>query len=106
MPLYRKTWTITASSTQTLSLGRIYGNASFFRISGTGSGAIKLAIKSSGGHDGVFVKPSPNRIGLLADDPPQKFVAVPFDALKFWASGTTAATVRVHINCWELPANN
>lgn len=102
MPIYRKHIDITRSSTQTLSMGRIYANASFWRLSGTGSGAIKLAIQGAGGRS-LYMKPNPNRIGLLADDAPQKFVDVTFDGLKLWASGTTAVTVRLLINAWENP---
>ena len=105
MPIYRKITTVTASSTQTISLANIiYSNASFWRISGTGSGAIKLAVKGAGGHEPVYVKLDPNRIALLAASPPQKMENVCFDALKLWASGTTAATVRVLVNCWNNQA--
>ena len=102
MTVYRKHITVTASSTQTVSMGRIYTNASFWRLSGTGSGAVKVAIQGAGGR-ASYIKPSPNRVGLLADDPPQKFVDVTFDGLKLWCSGTTAATVIMLVNAWEHP---
>lgn len=99
--IFKKIVTITASSTQTLSTGRVYGNASFWRISGTGSGAIKLMVKGGGANTPVYMRPDPNRIPLLATSAPQKLDNVLTDAFVLWASGTTAATVRLYINAWE-----
>lgn len=96
--VYRKLFTVTASSTQTVAFGRYYTNASFFMLSGTGSGAIKVAVKGAGGRNYVAI--DPNRYDLSAGQPAQKIIDCVMDSVTLTSSGN-AATVVMLVNAWN-----
>ena len=82
-----------------MSLGRNYKSLSFWCLSGTGSGAVKVAIRPSGSRQEDWLVPSPNRIALNAISP-HKIENVAMSGAKVWCSGTTN-TVTLLINAWD-----
>jgi len=97
--IWAKHITVTASSVQTVTFGRPYSSMSLMTLSGTGSGAIKLAIRGKNGQN--YVPTSPNRIALAAGTAGQKVVDVVLESIQLTSSGTAADAV-ILINAWNV----
>ena len=98
MSVHKSVTTVTASSQQVVTFGKIYTSCSFYVQSGTGSGAIKVSVRGGGGTN--YLPPSPNRLTLAAGMNPYKVTDLAMDAVTLKASGTTSLSV-ILINAWN-----
>ena len=101
MSVHAQRITITASSVQTLSFGnKYYADMQFFTESGTGNGAIKIAVAAT--NDGPFQTITSPRIALAAGTAPVILNDVCINRVKLTSSATASTTVLLCVGWNEL----